>query len=397
MLKGKNIVLGVTGSIAAYKAVDLASKLNQAGAAVNVIMTPAATEFVTPLTFRTLTGRPVVTKMFELASEYSVEHVALAEAAELVIVAPATANIIAKFATGIADEMLSCTVLATRAPVLISPAMNVNMYWSKATQENIARLKSRGFHFIGPVTGRLASGITADGRFIEVEEIIRAADKMLGKKADLKGKRIVITAGGTQEAIDPVRCITNYSSGKMGYAIAEAARDRGALVTLVSAPTSIPKPANIEFVDVCSCEDMLKAVTRATNEADALIMAAAVADYRPAKAAKQKIKRQGMPSMTLDLEKTPDILAQVKGSFLRIGFAAESQDLLANARDKLKRKNLDMIVANNIAGVNRVFGADNNQVIIIGRNGKPEQLPMLPKREVAERILDKVVPLLKKH
>ncbi len=397
MLKGKNIILGVTGSIAVYKAADLASKLNQAGAAVNVIMTPESLEFITPLTFRTLTRRPVVTSMFEIASEYSVEHIALAEAADLVIVAPATANIIARFANGLADDMLSCTVLATRAPVLISPAMNVNMYWNKITQENIARLKSRGFNFIGPVTGRLASGITADGRFIETDEIIKAADNILGKKSDLRGKRIVVTAGGTQEAIDPVRCITNYSSGKMGYAIAEAARDRGALVTLVTAPTGIPKPVNVDVVDVSSCEDMLVAVKKVTAEADALIMAAAVADYRPAKTAKQKIKRQGMPLMTIELEKTPDILAQVKGDFLRIGFAAESENMLANASDKLKRKNLDMIVANNIAGANRVFGADDNQVIIIDKKGKPEQLPLLPKREVAERILDKVEQMLKKR
>jgi len=397
MLNGKTIILGVTGSIAAYKAIDLASKLNQAGAGVNVIMTQEALEFVTPLTFRNLTGRPVVTKMFELASEYSVQHIALAEAADLVIVAPATANIIAKFAAGLADDMLSCTVLATRAPVLVSPAMNVNMYRNPVTQENISRLKARGFYFIGPVSGRLATGITGEGRFIEVDNIVEAADNLLSRKSDLKGKRIVITAGGTQEAIDPVRCITNYSSGKMGYAIAEAARDRGALVTLVSAPTNIAKPVNVEVVNVTSSEDMFNAVKKATAEADALIMAAAVADYRPAAIAKQKIKRQNLSSLKLELEKTPDILAQVRGDFLRIGFAAESQDLLSNARVKLKKKNLDMIVANDIAGKNRVFGADDNQVIIIDSRGNPEHLPLLPKREVAERILDKVALMLNKR
>jgi phosphopantothenoylcysteine decarboxylase/phosphopantothenate--cysteine ligase len=293
--------------------------------------------------------------------------------------------------------MLACTVLATKVPVLVSPAMNVNMYENPITQDNIARLKARGFHFIGPVSGRLASGIIGEGRFIEVEKIIEAADRLLDRKADLKGKRIVVTAGGTQEAIDPVRCITNYSSGKMGYAIAEAARDRGALVTLVTAPTNIAKPMNVEVVNVTSSDDMFKAVKRATDEADALIMAAAVADFRPATTAKQKIKKQDLSSMTLELERTPDILGQVKGNFLRIGFAAESQDLLSNARTKLKKKNLDMIVANNIAGRNRVFGSDDNQVVIIDSKGKAEELPLLPKREVAERILDKVALLLKKR
>jgi phosphopantothenoylcysteine decarboxylase / phosphopantothenate---cysteine ligase len=396
MLKGKTIVLGVTGSIAAFKAPDLASRLTQAGARVNVIMTPEAVEFVTPLTFRSLTHRPVVTKMFELESEYSVEHVALAEAADMVIVAPATANIISKFVTGMADDMLSCTVLATKAPVLVSPAMNVNMYQNSVTQDNISKLKARGFHFVGPATGRLASGITGEGRFIEVEKIIEAAERLPAKKSDLKGKNIVVTAGGTQEAIDPVRCITNYSSGKMGYAIAEAARNRGASVTLVTAPANIEKPSGVQVVEVISAEDMLNAVMKAAVKADALIMAAAVADYRPAAPAKQKIKRQNLSTLTLKLEKTPDILERAKGNFLRIGFAAESQDLVANAMDKLKRKHLDLIVANNISGKNRVFGADTNQVIIIDKTGKADELPLMPKREVAEKILDKVALLLKK-
>jgi phosphopantothenoylcysteine decarboxylase / phosphopantothenate---cysteine ligase len=396
MLKGKTIVLGVTGSIAAFKAPDLASRLTQAGARVNVIMTPEAIEFVTPLTFRSLTHRPVVTKMFALESEFSVEHVALAEAADMVIVAPATANIISKFVTGMADDMLSCTVLATKAPVLVSPAMNVNMYQNSITRENISKLKARGFHFVGPTTGRLASGITGEGRFVEVEKIIETADRLLGKRADLKGKKIIVTAGGTQEAIDPVRCISNYSSGKMGYAIAEAARDRGASVTLITAPANIEKPAGVQIVETISAEDMMNAVIKAVSKADALIMAAAVADYRPAAPAKQKIKRQDLSTLTLKLEKTPDILERAKGNFLRIGFAAESQDLVANAMDKLKRKHLDLIVANNIAGKNRVFGADTNQVTVIDKTGKTDEFPLLPKREVAEKILDKVALLLKK-
>jgi phosphopantothenoylcysteine decarboxylase / phosphopantothenate---cysteine ligase len=295
-----------------------------------------------------------------------------------------------------ADDMLSCTVLATRAPVLVSPAMNVNMYQNTVTQDNISKLKARGFHFVGPVAGRLASGINGEGRFIEIEKIIEAADRLLLKKTDLKGKLIIVTAGGTQEAIDPVRCITNYSSGKMGYAIAEAARDRGASVVLITAPSNVDKPAGLQVMEVLSAEDMLNAVKKAIAKADALIMAAAVADYRPEAPAKQKIKRQDLSTLTLKLEETPDILGQVKGDFLRVGFAAESQDLAANARDKLKRKNLDLIVANNIAGKNRVFGADNNQVMIIDKSGKADELPLMPKREVAEKILDKVALLLKK-
>jgi phosphopantothenoylcysteine decarboxylase/phosphopantothenate--cysteine ligase len=397
MFKGKTIVLGITGSIAAYKAVDLASQFRQAGAVVEVIMTPEAEEFITPLTFRNITGRQVVTGMFDPVSEYSVEHVALAEAADLLVIAPATANVIAKLATGIADDMLTCTALATRAPILISPAMNVNMYENVITQDNIDRLKSRGFSFIGPTVGRLASGITGSGRFIEIEHILAAAENILNKKADLKGKHIVVTAGGTQEAIDPVRCITNYSSGKMGYALAEAAAARGAKVTLISAPVNISRPAGIEIVDVISAEDMLTEVKKATKKANALVMAAAVADYRPASRTKQKIKRQSRASLTMKLERTPDILGEIKGKFVRVGFAAESEKLISNALDKLKRKNLDMIVANNIASENRIFGSDNNQVVIIRKKGKPQELPLLPKTEVAHRVLDQLVMLLKRR
>jgi len=396
MLNGKTIVLGITGSIAAYKAVDLASQFRQAGATVEVIMTPEAMEFITPLTFRNITGRQVVTDMFDPVSEYSVEHVALAEAADILVIAPATANVIAKLAAGIADDMLTCTALATKAPILISPAMNVNMYENTITQENIASLKSRGFFFVGPTVGRLASGITGNGRFIEIEYIIAAINSILATKPDLKGRHIVVTAGGTQEAIDPVRCITNYSSGKMGYAIAEAARDRGAKVTLITTPVDLARPANMEIVDVLSAQDMFNAVKKATLKADALIMAAAVADYRPANAAKQKIKRQSLSSLTLKLERTPDILGGINGKFVRVGFAAESENLLSNAREKLKKKNLDLIVANDIAGKNRVFGSDNNQVAIIDSKGKTEKFPLLPKKEVAHKLLDKLVILLKK-
>lgn len=393
-LTNKIVVLGVTGSIAAYKAADLASRLTQAGAKVEVVMTEAATEFITPLTFRSITSRPVVTKMFDLASEFSVEHVALAEAADLIVIAPATANVIAKLAAGIADDMLSCTVLATRAPVIIAPAMNVNMYEDSVTQENLAKLRARDFSVVGPAYGRLASGKMGLGRLTEMDEILGTICQVLGRSGDLAGRRIVVTAGGTQEPLDPVRCLTNRSSGKMGYALAEAARDRGAQVTLVSAPSAVSKPACMDSVSVRTAQDMHEAVKKAVVEADALIMAAAVADYRPANVSESKIKRQEVSSLTLEMERTPDILGDVKGSFLRVGFAAESDDLMANARDKLHKKQLDLIVANDITIPGSGIGADTNQVVIIDREGKVEELPLLPKREVADIILDKLAQIL---
>lgn len=396
-LTGKTIVLGVTGSVAAYKAVDLASQLTKAGARVEVIMTDAAMEFVTPLTFRNITGRPVVTSMFDLASEYSVEHVALADAADIVVIAPATANTIAKLATGMADTMLTCTVLATKEPVVIAPAMDANMWDNPVTQNNIAKLKARKFIIVGPESGRLASSKIGMGRFIDVSQIMDTVSQVLGKNGDLSKKHIVVTAGGTREPIDPVRCLTNYSSGKMGYALAEAARDRGARVTLITAPTALPRPACIDIVDINTADEMYKAVKKATVKADALIMAAAVADFRPAKISKNKIKRQSTVNLTLELENTTDILAEVKGDFVRVGFAAESNNLIANAKDKLQKKHLDLIVANDITITGSGIGSDNNEVVIIDRNGKADKLPLLPKREVADKILDRVVKLIKKR
>ncbi|MDD5312361.1 MAG: bifunctional phosphopantothenoylcysteine decarboxylase/phosphopantothenate--cysteine ligase CoaBC [Dehalococcoidia bacterium] len=397
-VKEKTVVIGVTGSISAYKAADLASRFTQVGFRVEVIMTEEAVQFITPLTFRNITGRPVVTTMWDLASEFSVEHVALAEAADIVLIAPATANIIAKIASGIADDMLTCTVLATKAPVVIAPAMNDNMWANEITQENVTRLKKRGFSFVGPGYGRLASGKMGLGRLTDLDEIYGVTLQVLGKKkGDLAGKKIVVTAGGTQEAVDPVRCLTNHSSGKMGYAIAIAARNRGAIVTLISGPTALPKPAGIKFVDVKSAEDMLKAVQEATKKADALIMAAAVADFRPAKPSSTKIKRVDIKDLTLYMEKTPDILGQVKGDFIRVGFAAESDDVVNNAVDKVKRKGLDLIVANDITEKDCGFGTDTNRVTIIDSKGKTEELPLLPKSEVADRILDRVGTLLKKR
>lgn len=396
-LKDKTVVLGVSGSIAAYKAVDLASQLTQAGARVEVIMTQAATEFVTPLTFRNITNRPVVTSMFELTSEFSVEHVALAEAADVVVIAPATANVIAKVAAGIADDMLCCTVLATKAPIIVAPAMHTAMYDNPVTQDNLDKLRARGFTIVGPAYGRLASGGMGKGRLAEVNEILGVICQVLGRSGDLAGRKVLVTAGGTQEPLDPVRCLTNRSSGKMGYALAEAARDRGAQVVLVSAPSALPKPAGVEVVvNVGTAEEMYQAVKEVVDKADALIMAAAVADYRPKKMSSSKIKRQQAPSLTLELERTRDILAEVKGKCLRVGFAAETENLLANAREKLEGKKLDLIVANDVTAPDSGMGADTNQVVIIDREGKVEELPLLPKREVADRILDKVVELLSK-
>ena len=393
MLTDKTIVLGITGGIAAYKAADLASKLTQAGVKVEVVMTESATEFISPLTLRSLTGRPVVTDMFEPASEFSIEHIALAEAADVVVIAPATANTIAKLAGGIADNILCCTVLATKAPVIVAPTMNVNMYQNSITQDNLAKLRARGFTIVGPAYGRLASGKIGLGRLAEVEEIIGTIKQGLGRNGDLSGKRIVVTAGGTQEPIDPVRHVGNRSSGKMGYAIAEAARDRGAEVKLVTAPTSLPEPAGIEVVSVRTAAEMKEAVDKAVTQADALIMAAAVADYQPKNVAKAKIKKKS-PSLTLELIRTRDILAEVKGNFLKVGFAAESEDMVANAKQKLEKKNLDLIVANDITDKDSAFGSDTNKATLISKDGKAESLPLLTKREVADRILDKVAELL---
>ena len=393
MLSHKTIVLGVTGSIAAYKAADIVSRLTQAGARVNVIMTKAATEFVTPLTFQAITGRPVVTEMFSLISEFDIQHVSLAEAADVILIVPATANVIAKLAAGIADDMLCCTVLATNAPVVIAPAMDANMYDNPVTQDNLAKLVTRNFTIVGPSWGRLASGKEGPGRLADSSDIIGAVYKILGKNGDLAGKHIIVTAGGTQEPIDPVRYITNRSSGKMGYALAEAARDRGARVSLITAPTSLSRPIGVNGINVSTAQEMYEAVENMASRADVLIMAAAVADYRPASTAKEKIKK-GNTGLTLELELTPDILGSVQGDFIKVGFAAESSNLVENARQKLKQKGLDLIVANDITATDSGFGTDRNRVTIIDREGKIDSLPLLPKREVADKVLDRVVKLL---
>jgi phosphopantothenoylcysteine decarboxylase/phosphopantothenate--cysteine ligase len=394
--KAKTVVLGITGSIAAHKSADLASQFVKNGFNVEVIMTESAVKFIGPMTLRNITGRPVVTTMWDLSSEFSVEHVALAEAADVVLIAPATADLIAKIACGIADDMLTCTVLATRAPIVIAPAMNDNMWANKITQENVAKLEKLGFVFVGPSYGRLASGKMGLGRLTGLDEIFGATLKVLGRKGDLANKHIVVTAGGTQEPVDPVRCLTNRSSGKMGYAIAEAARNRGADVTLISGPTALIKPAGIKVIDVKTAEEMLQAVLEATKKTDALIMSAAVADFRPANPSGKKIKRQALSDLTLQLEKTTDILGQAKGNFIRVGFAAESHNVVDNAADKVKRKGLDLIVANDITARDCGFGTETNKVTIIDSKGKVDELPLMPKSEVADRILDRVAGLMKK-
>jgi phosphopantothenoylcysteine decarboxylase/phosphopantothenate--cysteine ligase len=358
-------------------------------------MTKEAIEFISPITFRALTGNSVVTEMFDLSSEFSIEHVSLAKSADIVVIAPATANIIAKLAAGFADDMLCCTVLATKAPVVIAPAMETNMYDNPITQENLSKLQARNFMIVGPATGWLASRKEGLGRLADINDILGSIRQVLGKSGDLDGKHIVVTAGGTQEPIDPVRYISNRSSGKMGYALAEAARDRGARVSLITAPTSISKPAGIDIIKVNTTQEMQQAVEKVTPQSDVLIMAAAVADYRPKSTAKEKIKK-GDTGLTIEMECTPDILGVAKGNFIKVGFAAESSKLVENAREKLKQKGLDLIVANDITASDSGFGTDTNQVTIINREDRIDSLPLLPKREVAEKVLDRVVELLPK-
>ena len=394
-LSGANIVLGVTGSIACYKSADLASKLVQQGAAVDVILTDGASNFITPLTFRSLTHRPVVTDMFDTNSELAVEHVALAKRADLIVVAPATANFLAKIANGLADDALSATILASAAPVAVAPAMDGHMYENAATQENLSKLQSRGVAVIGPADGYLASGLRGVGRLVDTAQIIDSMSAIIGQSGDLSGRSVVVSAGGTQEPIDPVRVITNHSSGKMGYAIAQAARDRGARTILVTAPTSLPDPGGIEVRRVSSVAQMREAVLSACQGADALIMAAAISDYRPAEISEQKIKKtDDSEGLVLNLVKNADFFREVPEGVLRVGFAAESQDLLANAKKKLSEKNMSLIAANDITAPDSGFNVDTNRVILIDRDGGAEELPLLSKYEVGHRILDRVVGLL---
>ena len=394
-LEKKHIVLGVTGSIACYKSVDLASKLTQNGALVDVLMTPGAVKFVSPLTFSSITHRPVIADIFSPESELGINHVAVAERASVVIVAPATANTIAKLAHGLADDPLTTTILATQAPVIVAPAMDAHMYENAATQENVAALQSRGYVFVGPATGRLASGLIGLGRMLETPDLLGCIKMVLSRGGDLSGRKIVVSAGGTQEPIDPVRALTNHSTGKMGYAVAEAARDRGADVSLVTTPTALEDPFGVNVINVRTALEMRSVLLHQCSGADALIMAAAVADWRPAKAADHKLKKGEAETWSIELVKNPDILSEIVGEGLvKVGFAAESEDLLANARAKLLSKGLHLIAANDITAPDSGFGTDTNRVTLLDREGRATELPLLTKYEVGHEILDRVAKVL---
>lgn len=390
-LTDRHIVLGISGSIAAYKAVDIASKLTQAGAKLDVIMTPDAARFVAPLSFAGVSGRPVYTDMFDVATGMAEKHVELGRQADAYIIAPATASTIARLANGLAEDLVSLTALSTQAPIVICPAMDGQMYEHVATQTNLQTLQSRGVLVVGPETGRLASGHTGAGRLSETAWIVGAVRYAIGRRlGDFVGKRLVVTAGGTQEPIDPVRYIGNHSSGKMGVALAEAARDRGAEVTLVTA-APFERLYGVEVVPVKRAEEMRDAVVNACRNADALIMAAAVADYRPGDTAQDKIKRS-QPELDLSLVKTPDILAELAGqqNLVKVGFAAESRDLVENARQKLQAKGVHLIVANDVTKEGSGFGTETNEVVLLDKDGGREDLPLLTKYEVSLRILDRV-------
>ena len=395
-LTGKEIVLGVTGGIAAYKAAEVVSRLRKQGANVHVIMTENARQFITPLTLETLSGNPVVYDTFERPATWEVEHIALAKRAEVFVIAPATANILAKMACGIADDMLSTTVLATKAPVLVAPAMNTGMWTAPATRQNVETLRQRGVHFVGPEAGFLACGDEGSGRMSEPAAIVGAIEAILCPRRDMEGLRVMVTAGGTRERIDPVRYIGNDSSGKMGFALAEAARQRGAEVTLVCGHTTAKRPEGIPVTEVESTCELYDAVLARAAEQDVVIQAAAPADYRPAHPSAQKIKKQAGEGITLELVENPDIAAAV-GAAKRpgqtlVGFAAETEHLLDNARRKLDKKNLDMIVANDVSQPGAGFNVDTNMATLLTREGMVE-CPLQSKRDLAERILDEIVAL----
>lgn len=394
MLRGKVIVLGVTGGIAVYKAVELLRLLSKAGASVHVVMTKAATEFVTPLTFQTLSGNPVHLELFNLISEQQIGHISLAERADLFLIAPATANFVGKIASGIADDLLTTTVMATTAPVLIAPAMNVNMYHNPIYQENEARLKKLGYLFVPPATGMLACGYEGEGKLPAPEVIFEEAVAALTPKL-LAGARVLVTAGPTREEIDPVRYISNHSSGKMGYALARQARLRGARVTLVTGPTALDAPQGVEVIEVESAREMRDAVLRQVEGCDVVIKAAAVADYRPKQRAGAKMKKTAA-ELAIELEKNPDILAELgarKEGRVLVGFAAETDDLVANATAKLSRKNLDMVVANDVSQEGAGFNVDTNIVKLLYRDGRVEEFPKMGKDELAGVILERVEQL----
>lgn len=418
MLKDKNIILGVTGGIAAYKCVDLVSRLRKQGANVHVILTKGAQNFVTETAMREISGNPVVTSMWQEIQQYDVEHIALAQLADVVLVAPATANVIAKCACGMADDMLTTTLLATKAPVFFAPAMNTNMYENSITQQNLHTLQERGCHIIDPAAGHLACGTSGVGRMPEPQELVEILSDFfatgkelaepdevdslqhLAEELDFSGLNILVTAAGTREPIDPVRYIGNRSSGKMGYAIAEAARDLGANVTLISGPSALPPLAGVNFFKVESARDMRRLVLENFPESQIVIKAAAVADYRVKNVADHKIKKND-EELTLVLEKNPDILKELgqkkqKGQVL-VGFAAETQNLIQYAQSKLEKKNLDMIVANDVSKPQAGFNVDTNLIKLLKRDGSIEELPLMSKKDLAYIILNHVMKIYRQH
>lgn len=399
VLKDKKIVLGVTGGIAAYKSAEIVRILRSEGAEVTVVMTRAGREFVTPLTFATLSGNPVISEMFTGGLEPEIKHIRIPESADAMLIAPATANFIAKAATGIADDSLTTMLLVARCPIIIAPAMNTNMYTHPTVQENIRKLKERDVIIIPPDSGELACGYSGPGRLANPEDIVEVVRITLSHK-DLKGEHVLVTAGPTREAIDPVRFVSNRSSGKMGFALAKCALRRGAKVTLISGPTALKPPVSVEFITVETAEQMMKEAQKKFPKATVLLMSAAVADYRPKKVQPSKIKKT-KDKLVVEMESCPDILkalsAKKKREQIIVGFAAETDNLLKNAQEKLKTKNLDMIVANQVGTSDSGFEHDTNRIKIIGKDGKVEDFPLMSKEEVADKILDKVVALRHKR
>jgi phosphopantothenoylcysteine decarboxylase / phosphopantothenate---cysteine ligase len=415
MLRNRHVIVGVCGGIASYKSVDLVSKLQQAGAIVDVIMTEHAADFVQPLTFATMSHRPVYSDLWEPSGQAAELHISLAEAAELLAIVPATAQTIAKLAHGMADNMLTAVALATHAPLLLAPAMYKDMYTHQATQANLSLLQERGAHIVEPEVGRLASGAMGPGRLPETDVLLGAISMVLGKNGDLAGRRVIVTAGGTQEPVDPVRYLGNRSSGKMGYSLAAEARDRGAHVILISGPATLPVPYGVELYLVETAQQMRGTVYRFISDADALVMSAAVADFRPAQPAAQKIKKNGGElknlangdELSIPLVKNPDILGELANSLnqqaasqprnrrlVRVGFAAETEQLVVHAQEKLRKKQLDLLIANDVSRSDSGFGSDTNKVLVFHAHGAMEDLPAMSKPDVATAIWDRIVSLL---
>jgi phosphopantothenoylcysteine decarboxylase/phosphopantothenate--cysteine ligase len=395
-LKNKRVLLGVTGSIACYKALDLASKLTQSGALVNTIMTKSSMEFINPISFKSISNRTVITDLFDNKSNISINHIAMAEWAEVIIIAPATANTISKLANGASDDALGTTLLATKAPIIIAPAMDGNMWENPATQYNIVKLMERGILIEGPQFGRMASGQVGSGRMTEPSELTQVISMVLGKNGDLQGKKIVVTAGGTHEPIDPVRSITNKSSGKMGFAIAEAARDRGASVTLISAPSHLQDPIGITQKKISSAMDMKNILLPETSNADALIMAAAVGDWRSKTISTSKEKKHNDNIWTIDLVRNSDLISEITNpNIIKIGFAAETENLVKNSKKKIIDKKLDLIIGNDVSRKDIGFNSEQNEVVIINQSGEIENLPLMSKYDLSHEILDRVQSLLR--